>query len=93
MNALVSKTPPESNCNCTGSLFTSTSCEHDHFLKSLEQNVPCGMSCVAYSLIWLKPHIVRIQIMQFRPKEIRNQLPIVVAIGCGFLVTTVLNVI
>ena len=36
--------------------------------KLIVQNIQCGVSCVARKVILLKPHIVSVQIIQFRSK-------------------------
>lgn len=44
------------------------------------QNVHCGMGCVARGAVLLEPHVVRVHIIQFRPKEVGYHRPVALSI-------------
>ena len=60
----------------------------DHAIKSLSQNIQCGIKCMA---VYLKLHIAGVQIIKFKRKKAGNQRPIVLTIGTENLATIVLQ--
>ena len=69
-----------------GGQFTSPPRE-----MTMPSNRSCRISNVTRSAVLLKPHVVGVQIMQFRPKEVGNHRPIEVTVDSDDLANVVLT--